>query len=118
MVDHDTKTKWTLKDDQAASVVAIVFPIVLIALFGSVSFSFCPTVPRGIRQLVTEYARTAVAGLGATERGALAQSIISKDIGFHPLIAATRRKRDAAAAEPMPARIVAGLRCGGAVLVN
>lgn len=118
MIDHDTKTKSALKDDKAASAVAIVFPIVLIALFGSVSLSLCSTVPHSVRQSVTEYAPAAVAGLGAAERGTLARSIVSNDIGFHPLIAATRLKRDAAAAEPIPARIVAGPRCDGAVLVN
>lgn len=75
---------------------AMVLPVFLTIVFGIVVFGSYLAVIHGVQQLAAEAARSSVAGMSETERGALAKSYVSANADTYPLIDKTHLSVDAA----------------------
>jgi Flp pilus assembly protein TadG len=65
---------------------AMVLPIFLVFLFGTVAYGSYLSVIHGVQQLAAEAARSSVAGLSETERGSIASSFVTANAGTYPMI--------------------------------
>ena len=81
-----------LEDRRATSAVefALVLPIFIIMLFGILVYGSYLVVVHGVQQLAAEAARSSVAGLSDTERASLAQSYVTANVSYYPLISSDR----------------------------
>ena len=81
-----------LRSSRGTSAVefAIVFPLLLMVLFGIVTFGSYLTVVHGVQQLAAEAARAAIGGLNDAERAALARANVAANVAFYPLLSAPR----------------------------
>jgi Flp pilus assembly protein TadG len=93
-----------LRDDSATSAVefAIVFPLFLVLLFGIIIFGSYLATVHGVQQLAAEAARSSVAGLSDSERASLAQSYVTQNVQYYPLILPNRVSVSAAASAGNP----------------
>jgi Flp pilus assembly protein TadG len=93
-----------LKDTRATSAIefAIVFPLFLILLFGIIIFGSYLATVHGVQQLAAEAARSSVAGLSDTERASIAQSYVTQNVQYYPLILPNRVSVSASAAAGNP----------------
>src|SRR5580658_2303921 len=87
------------RSNSAVSAVefAMVFPLFLMLLFGIIIYGSYLVVVHGVEQLAAEAARSSIAGLSDTERASLAQSYITSNVTYYPLISASRLTVNAAA---------------------
>lgn len=76
---------------------AIVFPLFLVVLFGIVIYGSYLVVVHGVQQLAAEAARSSIAGLSDSERASLAQSYVTSNVSYYPLISPDRLTINAAA---------------------
>jgi Flp pilus assembly protein TadG len=93
-----------LKDARATSAVefAIVFPLFLVLLFGIIIFGSYLATVHGVQQLAAEAARSSVAGLSDSERASLAQSYVTQNVQYYPLILPNRVSVSASASAGDP----------------
>jgi Flp pilus assembly protein TadG len=76
---------------------AIVFPLFLALLFGIIIYGSYLVVVHGVQQLAAEAARSSIAGLSDSERASLAQSYVTSNVTYYPLISSNRLTVNAAA---------------------
>jgi len=76
---------------------AIVFPLFMMMLFGIIIYGSYLVVVHGVQQLAAEAARNSIAGLSDTERATLAQSYITSNVTYYPLLAPSQLTVNAAA---------------------
>jgi Flp pilus assembly protein TadG len=88
-----------LRANAGASAVefAIVFPLFLAVLIGIVIYGSYLVVVHGVEQLAAEAARSSIAGLSDSERTSLAQSYVTSNVSYYPLISPDRLTVNAAA---------------------
>jgi Flp pilus assembly protein TadG len=88
-----------LKDHRGVSAVefALVFPIFMFMVFGIILYGAYLVVVHGVQQLAAEAARSSIAGLSDSERAGLAQSYITANVSYYPLISPSRLSVNAAA---------------------
>src|SRR5580698_1023353 len=87
------------RSNSAVSAVefAIVFPLFMMMLFGIIIYGSYLVVVHGVQQLAAEAARSSIAGLSDTERATLAQSYITSNVTYYPLLAPSQLTVNAAA---------------------
>ena len=83
-----TNGKTILSDRSGTSAVefAIVAPVFICLLLTFFGYGFYPTTTHTIQQLVADAARTAVAGLSASERTQLATDFINRSTLDYPML--------------------------------
>jgi Flp pilus assembly protein TadG len=88
-----------LEDRRATSAVefALVLPIFIAMLFGILIYGSYLVVVHSVQQLAAEAARSSVAGLSDSERSSLAQSYVTANVSYYPLISSKRISVSAAA---------------------
>jgi Flp pilus assembly protein TadG len=88
-----------VRSNAGASAVefAIVFPLFLAVLFGIIIYGSYLVVVHGVTQLAAEAARSSIAGLSDSERASLAQSYVTSNVSYYPLILPDRLTVNAAA---------------------
>jgi Flp pilus assembly protein TadG len=69
---------------------AIVFPLLLVVLFGILTFGMYFAVLHSVQQLAAEAARAAIGGLSDTERTTLARANVTANVSFYPFIVPSR----------------------------
>ena len=76
------------KDQRAVAAVefALVLPFFIALVFGIIIFGSYLAVVHGVQQLAAEAARSSVAGLTDSERASLAQSYVTANLSYYPLI--------------------------------
>jgi Flp pilus assembly protein TadG len=99
------------KDCRAVAAVefAFVFPIFLVLLFGIIVYGSYLVVVHSVQQLAAEAARSSVAGLSDTERASLAQSYVTTNVTYYPLISPNHLTVSAAASASDPNVFVVSL---------
>jgi Flp pilus assembly protein TadG len=85
------------EDGASAVEFAIVFPLFLALLFGIIIYGSYLVVVHGVEQLAAEAARSSIAGLSDSERASLAQSYVTSNVTYYPLISLSRLTVNAAA---------------------
>jgi Flp pilus assembly protein TadG len=80
------------KDRRAVAAVefALVFPLFIAVVFGIIVFGSYLVVVHGVQQLAAEAARSSIAGLTDSERASLAQSYVTTNLSYYPLISPSR----------------------------
>jgi Flp pilus assembly protein TadG len=76
---------------------AIVFPFFLALLFGIIIYGSYLVVVHSVHQLAAEAARSSMPGLSDSERASLAQSYVTSNVTYYPLISSNRLTVSAAA---------------------
>lgn len=65
---------------------ALLAPVLILFLFGTLCFSLVFTIASSVQQLAAESARASVAGLSDSERTALVQKFVAANIGAYPFL--------------------------------
>jgi Flp pilus assembly protein TadG len=84
----------------AAVEFAIIVPVLLIMLFGIISFGAYLALVHGVQLIAAEAARASVAGLSDSERAALARNSITASAPAYPILAPERLTVVSAATDP------------------
>lgn len=76
------------KDQRAVSAVefALIAPVLILLVFGIVSFGTILATYNGVQQLAAEAARSSIAGLSNAERAQLAQAYVTQNVKAYPFI--------------------------------
>jgi Flp pilus assembly protein TadG len=74
----------------AAVEFAMVVPILIVMLFGIITFGAYLAVIHGVQQLAAEAARAAMGGLDDTERAGLATQNVTANVAAYPLLTPAR----------------------------
>lgn len=77
-----------IKDQRAISAVefALIAPVLILLVFGIVSFGTILATYNGVQQLAAEAARSSIAGLSNAERAQLAQAYVTQNVKAYPFI--------------------------------
>ncbi|PWB80376.1 MAG: pilus assembly protein TadE [Methylocystaceae bacterium] len=77
-----------LENDAGAAAVefALLLPVFLLLIFGTVSYGSVFATYNSVEQLAAEAARASVAGLTGSERDQLARAYVTQNIGVYPLL--------------------------------
>ena len=70
----------------AAVEFALLAPVLLLFIFGTLCFTFVFSVASGVQQLAAEAARASVAGLTVSERSTLVQQFLAANVGAYPFL--------------------------------
>lgn len=94
MIGTRPAPRWTLfaSDKRGTSAVelAIVAPVFLLILMGAIGFSIYFSAAHSLQQIAADATRTAVAGLDAAERTALASGFVARNAGRYAFVAPDR----------------------------
>ena len=69
---------------------AMVAPLFIMLLFGTITYSSIMATYSGIQQLVAEAARASVAGLSDSERDQLARAFVATNVSAYPFLDPTK----------------------------
>ena len=83
-------------DGAAALEFAIIAPLFFLTIFTMIGYGIYLSATHAVQQIAADAARTAVAGLSATERKSLAQSFIQSSTLDYPFINKTKLTVDVA----------------------
>jgi Flp pilus assembly protein TadG len=69
---------------------ALVAPLFIMLLFGTITYSSIMSIYSGVQQLVAEAARASVGGLSFTERDQLARNFVTTNLSAYPFLDPTK----------------------------
>jgi Flp pilus assembly protein TadG len=65
---------------------AMIAPVLILLLFGMITFAIAFSISSGVQQLASESARASIAGLSDSERRQIAQTFVDAHVGSYPFI--------------------------------
>lgn len=88
------------RDGTSAVEFAIILPVFLLLLFGTIAYGSYIAIVHSVQQLTAEAARASIAGMTDDERMTLAQGSINLNVSSYPMLTAKDLIVQAAATDP------------------